>query len=62
MAVPQILEDADKDDVESKEDEKEENLDWSFYDNLGLPEPNPLPQPQRQAAEPLRIIYDYSYR
>ena len=62
MKVPQILEDADKDDVESKEDEKEENLDWSFYDNLGLPEPNPLPKRQRDANEPLKIIYDYSYR
>ncbi len=55
------LQDFDKD-SNSNEEEKDDQLSSSFYDDLVLPQPNPLPRKKRGLREPLRLIYDYPYR
>jgi len=54
------LQDFDKE-SNSNEEEKDE-LSSSFYDDLVLPQPNPLPRKRRGLREPLRLIYNYPYR
>ena len=55
------LQDFDKE-SNSNEEEKDDQLNSSFYDDLVLPEPNPLPRKKRGIREPLRLIYDYPYK
>jgi hypothetical protein len=56
------FQDFDKEDTNSYEEEKDDQMSSSFYDDLVLPQPNPLPRKRRGMREPLRMIYDYPYR
>jgi len=47
---------------EQNEGETEEPMNLTFYDELILPQPNPLPKRKRGSREPLRLVYDYPYR